>query len=126
MRYEQEAKKQGPYRSRNGAVFGVCRGLAEYMDFSVLGMRLIFLVFTFFTFPAPLIVYIIAAFAMKLEPVLPLESEEDMEFYHSYASSRSMALHRLKRTYDSLERRIERIETIVTAPAYDWDRRLDE
>ena len=123
---EREERRRGLYRSRKGAIFGVCRGLAEHLEFSVAGLRLIVIVACIFTFPAPLIAYIIAAFVMKLEPVLPLETEDDMEFYHSYASDRSMALHRLKRTYDSLERRIERIETIVTAPSYDWDSRLED
>jgi len=37
-----------------------------------------------------------------------------------------MALHRLKRTFDNLDRRIQRIESIVTARDYDWERRLRE
>jgi phage shock protein C len=37
-----------------------------------------------------------------------------------------MALHRLKRTYDNLDRRIQRMESIVTSREYDWDRRLNE
>jgi phage shock protein C len=36
-----------------------------------------------------------------------------------------MALHRLKKTFDSLDRRIQRMEGIVTAKEYDWDRRLN-
>jgi phage shock protein C len=35
-------------------------------------------------------------------------------------------LHRLKRTYDNLDRRIQRMEHIVTSREYDWDRRLNE
>ena len=31
----------GPYRSRNGAVFGVCRGLAEYYGVSVAWTRVL-------------------------------------------------------------------------------------
>ena len=62
---------------------------------------------------------------MKPEPVLPLQSDEDSEFYNSYTSSRSMALNRLKRTYDSLDRRLQRMENVVTSKEYDWDRRLN-
>ena len=69
-------------------------------------------------------IYIVAALVMKIEPVLPFETEEDHEFYHSYAASRSMALSRLKRTYDSLERRLQRLEGTVTARDYDWEERL--
>ncbi len=37
-----------------------------------------------------------------------------------------MAIQRIKRVYDSLDRRIQRMEAIVTARDYDWDRRLNE
>jgi len=70
--------------------------------------------------------YILAALLMKPAPVVPFQSAEDAEFYNSYTSSRSMALHRLKRTFDNLDRRIQRIESIVTARDYDWERRLRE
>ncbi|MBI3301825.1 MAG: hypothetical protein HYZ72_07070 [Deltaproteobacteria bacterium] len=72
------------------------------------------------------VLYFLAALLMKPEPVLPLETEGEQEFYNSYASSRRMALHRLKRTYDTLDRRIQRIESIVTSREYDWERRLNE
>ena len=48
------------------------------------------------------------------------------EFYDSYASSRSMAIHRLKRTFESLDRRIRRMESIVTSGDFNWDERLKE
>ncbi len=63
---------------------------------------------------------------MKPEPVVPFQSVEDEDFYNTYVSSRSMALHRLKKTFENLDRRIRRMEDIVTAPDYDWDSRLHE
>ena len=90
-------------------------------------MRVIALALLIFSGLWPMIiVYFVAALLMKPEPVLPLKTEEEQEFYNSYASSRRMALHRLKRTYDNLDRRIQRIESIVTSREYDWDRRLNE
>jgi len=38
--------------------------------------------------------------------------------------SRGTALRRLKKTFDDLQRRIQRIETIVTSREYDWEQRL--
>ena len=63
---------------------------------------------------------------MKPEPVIPLETEDDREFYSSFTSERRLALSRLKRTFESIDRRIRRMETIVTDREYDWDRRLNE
>jgi phage shock protein C len=105
----------------------VCKGLATYFDFPILWMRVIAVVLLFISGIWPMvIVYFVAALLMKPEPILPLKTEEEQEFYDSYASSRRMALHRLKRTYDNLDRRIQRIEGIVTSREYDWDRRLNE
>jgi phage shock protein C len=119
--------RTGLYRSRSGAILGMCKGLAEYLDFPVFWMRVIALALLVFSGIWPLvIVYFIAAVLMKPQPVLPLATEGEREFYNSYASSRSMALQRLKSIYDDLDRRIHRIEGIVTAPEFDWERRLSE
>lgn len=118
--------RRGLYRSRHGVIFGVCRGIAEYLDFSVFWMRIVTIVLLFWTGVLPVLgTYVIAALLMKPEPVLPFRDEADEEFYQTYAASRRMAVHRLKRTYDNLDRRIRRIESIVTARDYDWDRRLN-
>jgi len=120
-------ERKGLYRSRDGAVFGVLKGIAEYMDVSVFWLRVAVVVAFFITGLWPTVVlYIVAALLMKPEPVLPLRNEEDAEFYNSYVTSRTAALHRLKRTYDNLERRIRRMEDIVTNREYDWERRLSE
>ncbi|HOE67245.1 MAG TPA: PspC domain-containing protein [Candidatus Hydrogenedentes bacterium] len=114
------------YRSRNGIIFGVCRGIAEHLNFSVFWTRVIAVLGLCWTGGLAGTVYILAALLMKLEPVLPIDNDGDREFYHSYLSSRNLALQRLKKTFDSLDRRLQRMEDIVTARAYDWDRRLNE
>ena len=114
------------YRSRSGKIFGVCRGISDYFDLSVGWVRCGAVCAALFTGFYPIIgAYIVAALMMRTEPVLPLESEADEEFYQSYSTSRPMAIHRLKRTYDALDRRIQRLESQVTAREYDWDARLN-
>ncbi len=116
-----------PYRSRNGIIFGVCRGLAKHLDVPVGVVRLLFVIGFFCTGLWPVgIGYILAGVLMKIEPAVPFHDEGEAEFYHSYAGSREMALQRLKRTYDHLDRRIQRIESTVTARDYDWERRLNQ
>jgi len=127
MMRQTERQRSSPYRSRDGKILGVCKGLAEHLDFPVLWMRVIAFVLLLVSGIWPMvIVYFIAALLMKPEPILPLETEEEQEFYNSYATSRRMALHRLKRTYDNLDRRIRRMEDRVTNREYDWDRRLNQ
>ena len=118
--------KRGFYRSRKGAILGVCRGIAEYFDFSVFWVRLIAVVLFFFTGLWPtVVIYFAAAFLMKPEPVLPLENMDEQEFYDSYVRSREMATDRIKRRYENLERRIRRLEHFVTRPRFDWEKRLN-
>lgn len=127
MMRQTERQRSGPYRARDGKILGVCKGLAEYFDFSVLWMRIIAVVLLLISGIWPLVIlYFVAALLMKPEPILPLETEEEQEFYNSYAASRRMALHRLKRAFDNLDRRIRRMEDIVTDREYDWDRRLNQ
>ena len=122
-----ERRTRHLYRSRRGMIFGVCAGLADYLNLKVLWVRIIAVIILIFTGIWPIVViYLVAALIMNPEPVLPLETEEAQEFYNSYTSSRSLALHRLKRTFDNLDRRIQRIETAVTNKEYDWERRLRE
>jgi phage shock protein C len=125
MTQRVERQMTGLYRSRTGLIVGVCKGVAQYFDFSVFWMRAIAVVLLIVSGIWPmLIVYIVAALLMKPEPVLPLETEEEQDFYNSYTTSRSMALRRLQRIYDHLDRRIQRLESTVTTREYDWERRF--
>ena len=69
-------------------------------------------------------IYFIMALLMKPEPVIPMETSEEREFYESYIHSKKGATDRLKRRYDSLMRRIQRLEHTVTSKEYDWDQKL--
>ena len=60
---------RGLYRSRNGILFGVCRGLADYFDFSVFWIRAIAVILFIFTGFWPVVgIYLLAALLMKSEP----------------------------------------------------------
>ena len=113
------------YRSRRGVILGVCRGLAEYLDVRVLWVRVIAVVLLISTGFWPFAgLYLLAALVLKPEPVLPLQTEGEHDFYNSYAHSRTIGLNRLRRTFDQLDRRIRRMENMVTNREYDWERRL--
>jgi phage shock protein C len=126
MRRFERILRGGMYRSRNGIILGVCRGIAEYFDFSVFWVRAIALILLFITGFWPITgLYFIAALLMKPEPVVPIQTEEEKEFYDSYTHSSKGAVDRLKRRYDNLERRIQRMEHTVTTREFDWEQRLN-
>jgi phage shock protein C len=120
------ALRGGMYRSRNGIIMGVCRGIAEFFDFSVFWTRAVTVFLIFFTgFWPMLALYFVAGLILKPEPVLRIRSEDEQEFYDTYVRSRKGAAERIKRRYHNLNRRIERLEHSVTAREFDWESRLN-
>ncbi|BBD06787.1 envelope stress response membrane protein PspC [Desulfovibrio ferrophilus] len=117
----------GLYRSRNGRFLGVCQGLAEYFDLPVFWVRVLTALFVLFTGLWPgVAVYFIAAFLMKLEPVVQPQSSSEREFYNSYTRSKSDAVSRVRDKFDRLDRRLRRMEDVVTSKDWQWEKRMRE
>ena len=115
------------YRSRDGLILGVCKGLASYFDIAPFWVRFLAVMALLFTGFWPAIgAYLIAAVVMKPAPVIPIYDQDEQEFYDSYTQSRQGAAHRLKRRYRNLERRIRRMEDRVTGREFDWERRFND
>jgi len=113
-------------RSRKGMILGVCRGIADYFGFSVFWVRVITVALFLFTgFWPTAVLYFVAAFLMKPAPAIPIENDDEQEFYNSYVQSKRMAADRLKRRYENLQRRIQRLEHSVTTPEFDWEKRFN-
>ncbi len=126
MRKGERIFDGGLYRSRQGVILGVCRGISEYFDFSLMWTRILAVIFLLVSgFWPAMGLYFIAALLMKPAPVIPIETEAEQEFYDSYTQSRNGALYRLKRRYQKLERRIQRMEDKVTSREFDWENRLN-
>jgi phage shock protein C len=101
--------------------------LAEHFNFSILWARIIAIIFLLVTGFWPAIgIYLIAALLMKPAPVIPIKTDAEQEFYDSYANSRHLAARRIKRRYENLERRIRRMEHIVTAREFDWEEKISK
>ncbi|MBU1610392.1 MAG: envelope stress response membrane protein PspC [Proteobacteria bacterium] len=119
------SERGGLYRSRNGKLLGVCQGIAEYLDVRASRIRIITVLAVIFTGVWPVgILYLVAAAIMKPEPMVPFESRDEQEFYDSYAGSRTGALSRLKGRFDTLDRRLRRMEDVVTSTDFQWEQKL--
>ena len=118
------------YRSRNGIIFGVCRGVADFFDFSVFWVRVIAIgVFVFTGFWPIVGVYILAALLMKRAPALEIGaggSQRTHGSFHrrAYAGAGQETAERLKRKWRHLEKRIRRMEDRVTSREFDWNNRF--
>lgn len=116
----------GIYRSRDGVLLGVCKGLADHYDLSVFWIRLgLIIVFLLSGFWPVIGIYLVAALLMKPRPVKPIETAEEQEFYDSYVNSPRSAAQRLRRKYENLERRIRRMEDKVTGRDFEWERKFN-
>ena len=114
----------GLYRSRDGMVLGVCKGFARYFDFSVKWTRIItFVLFLIGGFWPIGVVYLLAALLMKPEPVVPFRGDDERDFYEGYVNSRRATIRGIRNRFDNLNRRIHRMEDVVTSKEYQWDRK---
>jgi phage shock protein C len=115
----------GIYRSRDGVLLGVCKGIAEHYNLSVFWIRIVMAVMFLLSGFWPVIgIYIVAALLMKPKPIRPIETEAEQEFYDSYVESPRSAAQRLRRKFENLERRIRRMEDKVTGRDYEWERKF--
>lgn len=115
------------YRSRNGMIWGVCRGLSDYFNFRVGWVRFFAIVILLLSGIWPIVaIYFIAGLLMKPEPVIPLASQEETDFYDSYTHNRQRTLRDLRRRFASLDRRLRRMEDHVTSREFEWEQRMME
>lgn len=94
--------------------------MAEHFGLSVFWVRAaVLLIFVFTGFWPIGVIYIIAGLLLKPAPVVPLQNQDDQEFYESYTASRESALQRLKRKFENIDQRIRRMEHTVTSRDFD-------
>lgn len=114
------------YRSRQGMIWGVCRGFSDYFNFRVGWVRFFVILILLLSGIWPIVaIYLIAGLLMKPEPVIPPESEEQQDFYDSYTNNRQRTLRDLKRRFSALDRRLRRMEDKVTSRDFEWEQRFN-
>ncbi len=119
MSYEYTAPSRGLYRSRDGIIFGVCRGFAEYFDVSVFWTRVIVVAAFVLTGIWPVgVAYIAAALIMQAEPGAPSRGRRTR---HEPVRPAGEGL---RARFSGLDERIQRLEAVVTSRERDWDERL--
>ena len=116
---------RGLYRSRSGVVLGVCRGLADYFDFSVFWLRAIVVILFIFTGFWPVAgLYILAALLLKSEPAEYGGMKTKCGYTGRFTHVKSDTADRLRRKWRHLEKRIRRMEDNVTSREFDWNQRF--
>lgn len=107
------------YRSRNGLILGVCKGLAEYLGIGTGLVRFIAVVLFLTTGFWP-----VGVIYLALGLVLDKAPQPNPEPGASPLLSRAEKLRGLQKRMEQLDGRIRRMEDTVTHPSFDWEKRL--
>ncbi|MDA3851888.1 MAG: PspC domain-containing protein [Spirochaetaceae bacterium] len=76
------SKENKLYRSRNGKILGVCKGIAQWLGWPVAAVRLILIVTSLVTAVIPtILIYLLASIILSPEP--HGEAWEDENFYRN-------------------------------------------
>ncbi len=124
-RFHNMCYDRGLYRSRSGIIMGVCRGVGDYLNFSVFWIRAILIILFLISGFWPVVaLYFVAAILMKPEPVIRPHQHYEEGSCAAYARTRRPSSDYAKRRQQTLERRLHNLESIVTSKEYDWEQRL--
>jgi phage shock protein C len=113
---EQPASRTRFYRDkRNGKLFGVCAGIADYTGFDVSLVRVCFLAAIFMSGGGVLPFYVIAALVTPTKPrELELRDGEAQQFWQGVRASPARAARDIGSRMRDIDRRLADIESYVT------------
>jgi len=123
----QPASRTRFYRDkRNGKLFGVCAGIADYTGFDVSLVRVCFLAAMFMSGGGVLPFYFIAAMVTPTKPVsLERVDREDTQFWQGVRASPARAARDIRSRMKDIDRRIADIESYVTTENRSLAREID-
>ena len=113
---EQPASRTRFYRDkRNGKLFGVCAGIADYTGFDVSLVRVCFLAALFMSGGGVLPFYFIAAMVTPTKPAaFERADSEEKQFWQGVRASPARAARDIRSRMKDIDRRLADIESYVT------------
>ena len=125
---EQPASRTRFYRDkRNGKVFGVCAGIADYTGFDVNLVRVCFLAAVFMSGGSVLPFYLIAALVTPTKPrEFDLGDREDNQFWQGVRASPARSARDIRSRMKDIDRRLADIESYVTTENRSLAREIEQ
>ncbi|MES2136207.1 MAG: envelope stress response membrane protein PspC [Pseudomonadota bacterium] len=125
---EQPASRTRFYRDkRNGKVFGVCAGIADYTGFDVSLVRVCFLAAVFMSGGGILPFYLIAGMITPTRPrALEVNDREDQQFWQGVRASPTRAARDISSRFKDIDRRLADIESYVTTENRSLAREIEQ
>lgn len=122
MSYQETYPRRRFQRSKDRAIIaGVCAGLADYFGFNLKATRVLAVISLFMAMPITLLAYFGAVFLIPAAPDDKRRAAYDADFRRAVRSAPAQTLGDVRRRYQSLDRRLARLERYVTSPRFDLD-----
>jgi phage shock protein C len=115
---DRSCSSQRLYRSDHGLFFGVCGGIAEHFDLPVWAVRLLYLLLSVPFLPFMVVLYIVLGLTLKKRPLTFGGTGLGEGMWAECGGSRAEALRLLKQRFEALDKRLQRMESIVTRPGF--------
>ena len=114
---EQPASRTRFYRDkRNGKMFGICAGIADYTGFDVTLVRICMIAALFLSSGSILPIYFIAGWITPTKPrELDYADREDKQFWQGVRASPARSARDIRSRFRDLDRRLADIESYVTS-----------
>ena len=125
---EQPAMRTRFYRDkRNGKVFGVCAGIADYTGFDASLVRVCFLAAMFMSGGGVIPFYFIAAMVTPTKPMsLEGGDREERQFWQGVRASPRRAARDIRSRMKDIDRRLADIESYVTTENRSLAREIEQ
>ena len=125
---QQPASRTRFYRDkRNGKLFGVCAGIADYTGFDVALVRICFLAAMFMSGGGVLPFYFIAAMVAPTKPeALERVDREEQQFWQGVRASPARAARDIRSRLKDIDRRLADIESYVTTENRSLAREIEQ
>jgi phage shock protein C len=122
------SRTANPYRlyrdTAHGFIAGVCAGIADYLGIRPWNVRLAAVLALMFFFVPTAIAYVVLALVLQPRPSGLYESRDEENFWRGVAAAPNQTLQSLQYKFRSLEQRLARMETLVTAEEFELRRKF--
>ena len=123
--FDDDFRRPSPrtlYRDkRNGKVFGVFAGIADYFGFKKGATQICGLILCLM-FPPLIIVYIVLGFVLPVHPENLYASDSLEKMWRAYRRSPIGTVDEVKHRFRSMEARMQKMERYVTSNRYKLDK----
>lgn len=114
--------QRGFYRNADRAMLGgVCAGLADYFGFNLRATRFLTFIAFVMAMPMTVLAYLAAVFLVPARS-MRTDMPADPSFRQTLRSSPARAADDVRRRFQSLDRRLARMEKYITSSRYELDR----